>query len=306
MGGDPLLVGEERVGEVIDAELGDGPPWSAIALSDFSVAQTAWQLARGKVWLPQSSEAEAPTIPVSTVNRICQIGINDVNIVGRGQQTAFELVRPMSGAATYPMLWRHAASRETNLAVEPDSEGRIKAGRADRAAEIWATRSHAHHNRSFRFNSQPLAVAFTDRQTIGGRAWPNVRFASRPHEIAYTLWGNTTLGLLCYWWHSSRQQSGRGSMPISAIRTMPTLDVTQLTPEQLEIAEAIFGDLRDAEFLPANEAYRDDRRKELDRRVLTEMLGLNASILEPLDLLRLKWCSEPSVHGDKSTRPLDS
>ena len=303
VGGESLLVGAERVGEAIDAELLDGPPWSAIGLVDFSVAQTAWQLLLGKVWLPQMSEQAAPTIPLSTVDRICQIGINDVNIVGRGGQTAFELIRPSSNAATYPMLWGHDASRESYLVVAPDSEGRIKTGRADRAAMIWDTRSHAHHNRGFRFNSQPLAVAFTEQPTIGGRAWPNVRFDSRAQEIAHTLWGNSTLGLLLYWWHSSRQQAGRGSMPISAIRTMPTLDISQLTPDQLATAESIFEDMRGLTFLPANEAYRDNTRQELDHRVLIELLGLPESILEPLNLLRLKWCSEPSVHGGKSTRP---
>ena len=176
-------------------------------------------------------------------------------------------------------------------------------GRESRAAQIWNTRSHTHHNRDFRFNSQPLAVAFTERRTIGGRAWPNVRFAERVHERAYSLWGNTTLGLLCYWWHSSRQQAGRGSMPITAIRTMPTLDVTRLTPRQLETAAAIFDDMRERTFLPANEAYRDTTRQELDHRVLTEVLGLPESVLEPLELLRHKWCSEPSVHGGKRTAP---
>ena len=92
-------------------------------------------------------------------------------------------------------------------------------------------------------------------------------------------------------------------MPITAIRTMPTLDVTSLSDAQLQTAETIFDEMRDREFLPANEAYRDDSRKELDRRVLTEMLGLPTTILAPLDLLRLKWCSEPSVHGGKSTKP---
>ena len=148
-----------------------------------------------------------------------------------------------------------------------------------------------------------MTVAFTEAQTIGGRAWPNVKFADRAHEIAYTLWSNTMLGLLCYWWHSSRQQAGRGSMPITAIRTMPTLDVTKLTPGQLATAEAIFVDMRDAQFLPANEAWHDTTRQELDYRVLIEMLGLPKSIIQPLDLLRLKWCLEPSVHGGKSTAP---
>jgi len=300
-GGNPLVIGRSELGEVIDAPLGDGP-WSVAGVADYTVAQAAYQLSLGEVRLASMPMQDPPTIPISMVGQVCQVGLHDANIVGRGGQAAFTRSQ-YSISSTYPMLWGHDASRERNLTVAPDSQGRVQIGRETRSEVIWETRSHAHHNRDFRFNSQPLAVAFTERQTIGGRAWPNVRFANRVQEIAYNLWGNTTLGLLCYWWHSSRQQSGRGSMPITAIRTMPTLDVTQLTPEQLTIAETIFEDMRDAAFLPANEAYRDDSRKELDRRVLTEMLGLPQSLLEPLALLRLKWCSEPSVHGGKNTRP---
>ena len=61
--------------------------------------------------------------------------------------------------------------------------------------------------------------------------------------------------------------------------------------------------MRDSQFLPVNEAYRDNTRKELDHRILIDMLGLPESILEPLYLLRLKWCSEPSVHGGEKTAP---
>ena len=50
-------------------------------------------------------------------------------------------------------------------------------------------------------------------------------------------------------------------------------------------------------------AHIIDTRKLLDRRVLIDLLNLPESILEPLDLLRLKWCSEPSVHGGKPTAP---
>ena len=84
---------------------------------------------------------------------------------------------------------------------------------------------------------------------------------------------------------------------------MPTLDVTALSPQQLAAAESIFDDMRSRKFLPANQAYEDPARKELDRRVLIEMIGMPESVLEPLDLLRLKWCWEPSVHGGKRTAP---
>ncbi len=302
-GGTPLLVGDERLGEITEAPLSADAPWSTVGISDFTVVQAVYQLVQGKVWLPQMREQDAQVVLMTTVQDVCQLGIYDMNIVGSGRQTAFVRIKPPTAAPTYPMLWGHDAQLETRTIVAHDSEGQVKPGREQRAAEIWDTRSHAHHNRDFRFNSQPLAVAFTENQTIGGRAWPNVKFDERSHEIAYTLWGNSTLGLLCYWWHSSRQQAGRGSMPITAIRSMPTLDVSKLSPAQLAKAEEIFEDMRDSQFLPANEAYRDNTRKELDHRVLIDMLGLPESILEPLDLLRLKWCSEPSVHGGKKTAP---
>ena len=228
------------------------------------------------------------------MNSIAKMDKSDKDIVGSGSQAPFQ--RMKTASSSYPMLWSHDAQLEKRMVVAPDSEGRVIPGRETRAAEIWDTRSHAHYNRDFRFTSQPLAVAFTETTTIGGRAWPNVKLDEVAHEIAYALWCNTTLGLLCHWWHSSRKQSGRGSMPITAIRTMPTLDVTK----------QIFEDIRDSQFLPANEAYRDNTRKEMDHRVLVDMLGLPESLLGPLDLLRLKWCSEPSVHGGKSTAPLDA
>ena len=302
-GGDPLVIGEERLGEMIEGPLASDLPWTPAGISDFSIAQSMYKLAHGILWLPQMPDQDSLALPMSTIQRISKIGITHNNIVGNGKQTAFTRLKPPSNFPTYPMLWNHDAKLETKLVVAPDSEGRVKSGRGDRASVIWNTRSHTHHNADFRFNSQPLGVAFTENRSIGGRAWPNITYESRDLEVVHCLWGNTTLGIICYWWHSSRQQTGRGVMPTTAIRTMPTLDVTKLSQDQLSIAEQIFEDMRDREFLPANEAYRDDSRKELDRRVLVDLLGLPESILEPLDLLRLKWCSEPSVHGGKGTAP---
>ena len=302
-GGSPLFVGEERLGEVIDVPMGREESWSAGGIAEFAVVQSVYQLAQGRLWLPQMQEADAVSIPISTVSPGGELGKGDAVIIGRQGKAAFDMIRPPSHSPIYPILWSHDAQHEKRMVVSPDSEGRARPGMENLAGEIWDTRSHAHHNRDFRFNSQPLAVAFTETETIGGRAWPNVKFDDRAHEIAYTLWGNTTMGLLCYWWHSSRQQAGRGSMPITAIRTMPTLDVTKLTPPQLVAAEAIFEDMRDVQFLPANEAYHDNSRQELDYRVLIDVLGLPTSILAPLGVLRLKWCLEPSVHGGKRTAP---
>ena len=57
--------------------------------------------------------------------------------------------------------------------------------------------------------------------------------------------------------------------------------------------------------LPTNEAWRDPVRQELDRRLLTEVLGLDDEAVEQLAILRNQWCAEPTVTGTKKTGPPD-
>ena len=94
-------------------------------------------------------------------------------------------------------------------------------------------------------------------------------------------------------------------MTITAIPDLPVLDPRTLTQGQIDHCRAILGDFKDKPMLPANEAYRDETRKALDRALLfgiTSVLQLNPGLEEGLDLLRKQWCAEPSVHGGKSTR----
>ena len=173
-----------------------------------------------------------------------------------------------------------------------------------RAARVWETATRLHFNLDFRLNSQSLAACLTPEPTIGGRAWPNFRVEGDPRrEQALALWTNTTLGLICFWWVAGRQQQGRAILTITALPSLPVLDVRTLESRQLRLAEETFASFRDWTFLPANEAYRDETRQALDRAVLCELIGLPESILEPLGVLREQWCAEPTVHGGKSTRP---
>ena len=49
-GGTPLYVGDERIGDMIEAPLSRNSPCSSVGIADFAVLQTAYQLARGVVW----------------------------------------------------------------------------------------------------------------------------------------------------------------------------------------------------------------------------------------------------------------
>ena len=143
-------------------------------------------------------------------------------------------------------------------------------------------------------------VAVTDQKSIGGRAWPNVRFADSRYDSAFSLWCNCTLGLLLFWWRSSRQQSGRGAMTINGIESLPVLDFRALTDGQLATAEDIFNDFRDRELKPAYLADADPNRAYLDRLIVCDLLGFGENIYEGVRRHAAKWCAEPSVHGGKA------
>ena len=195
-GGTPLTVGEELAGETITAISGaDGESWSAVRLSDHSLAQTAYALSRSKLWLPGS--ASPVDLKTALLGDIGRLGLVDRDITGPAPRGPFDQAAP-SPTATYPALWSHDARRETRMVCLPDSKLLVRLGMEDRASEIWATASRAHISRGFRFNSQPLAVAFTDQLSAGGRGWPNVSFDNASYNYAFTVWGNSTLGIMSY------------------------------------------------------------------------------------------------------------
>ena len=130
----------------------------------------------------------------------------------------------------------------------------------------------------------------------------SVRLASAEQEKALVAWGNTSLGLLLRWWHSNKQQSGRGRIGKEALQTLPILDVTALTPQQLDAAVQIFDALSGQPLLPLHEMDKDPVRRELDERFAWDVLGLAEPILiqdGPLEVLRMKLSREPSVRGSK-------
>ena len=146
-------------------------------------------------------------------------------------------------------------------------------------------------------------MQFTPNRTIGGRAWISIQLATVGQEKALVLWANTSLGFLLHWHHANRQQSGRGSIGVLPLKTLPVLDVTTLNRTQLNAAEKLFNAVEKRGLLAAYRLDADLVRRELDERFGTEILGLRRTIFAdggPVDLLRRKLAAEPSVRGDKS------
>ena len=297
-GGTPMMVGDEKAGEMLTAPYDtEGEAFAAVRLSDSALAQTAYALSNSRLWLPGA--ADAVELKMSTLNEIGKMGLYHIDINGPVPRGPFDKTAA-SPTATYPALWNHNASKEKRIVCEPDSQLQVRQGLEQKAASQWATASRCHVNRDFRFNSQPLTAAFTEQKSIGGIAWPNINFEDDRFDYAFALWGNSILGLLSYWWHSNRQQDGRGRTTIRSVETLPVLDFRALSDEQLATAKAIFDEFRDLDLKPAYLADRDANRELLDRRVVCDMLGFGAEVYEGVRLVAAKWCGEPSVHGGKS------
>lgn len=242
------------------------------------------------------------SVPMVELGKIAERGVVHREI-SNDQQGAFN-VRAIheNEAPTFPMLWAHDCEKERCLIVHPDSCGDVRPDRKENAIRIWQTASRLHSTLDFQLNSQSLSMCITLEPCIGGTAWPNVIPHDDNHEIPLLLWANSTLGLIMFWYVGTRQQQGRARLTISRLKELSVLDVRALTERQIELCHTIFHDFKERRFLPANEAYRDPARKDLDIKLFT-MLGLDQSLLVELDMLREQWCREPSVHGGKVTHP---
>ena len=280
--------------------------WTTVRIANTGLAQVAEELARGKLRLPR--RRDSVPVPTTRMGNIGRVGPVDRDIASGPQEPdrgPFSKNNGADSGTEWPFLWNHDSNKQQSMAVVPDSHGIIKPGKEDEAEAIWKRASHLHINRDFRFNSSPTCAVFTSQHTMGGRAWPNFRLPTPEMEKAACIWLNGTLGLITYWINSNRSQSGRGGTTVTAIPNIPALDVTKLDAERLQAAVQIYDDLCQKPMLPANEAYRDPARQVLDRRLLTEVLGLDGDAVEQLAILRNQWCREPTVTGTKRTGPDD-
>ena len=294
-----IRAGEDEIGSFVLATLADG---GCASLSEPYLGSAAVALHAGALRLPRLATASA--LPLTALKHVGTRGFYHRNISARPPLGPFDIERPFRVGARHPALWNHDTDRERRLVVKPDSRAEVRAGSEDQASAVWATATRLHFNLDFRLNSQSLAACLTPEPAIGGRAWPNYLVEGDLRgEEALALWANTTPGLISFWWIAGRQQQGRAILTISQLPRLTALDVRTLDDEQLKQAERLFTEFAERDFLPANEAYRDETRQALDRAVLCNLLGLPESILEPLAALRLQWCEEPSVHGGKPTRP---
>ncbi|MDE0688952.1 MAG: hypothetical protein OXI61_12350 [Candidatus Poribacteria bacterium] len=304
-GGNPIKVGSELVGYAQDCPLlPSNGVWSVFCVKDLTVVESAYQIVNGHLQLPQQQIRES--IPICQLSEIAKVGSRIYDTKGEDGKNAFEFVKGCPNTADYPCL--RYVNRETQRAivVQPDVHAlpRPNAGKA--IEKIKNLKSRVHYNMFLRFNTNSLAAMFTEQNATGANLIPSIIFEDKSYEYVWTLWCNSTLGLLCHWVNASKQHTGRGIYARVDLRSLPTLDVSKLNAFQLMVAQTIFQKLKNKRMLPFNEMENDPVRQELDQLLLSEVLGLeektHPEVHRGIAHLRAKLCAEPSIHGGTDSK----
>ena len=293
-GGTVLEIGDERVGELISVPITE-ESWPALGIRDFSLAQFAHQLCNKSLWFPRQKTSISASLPLRPIGEFAVIGFA-ANNIANNQNAAFSR-KKINAHADFPMVWRNDTKKQRKFLIEPDMEGRIREGKEDLAFRTWNRRSKSLIACEVAYASQSLICTYSTQPAIGGRAWPNVQLQEERHEKAFVLWGNSSLGAIAFWYCSSRQQVRRSIVTVTSIARLPWLDPTSLDDGQLDQIDDIFDEFSLREFLPLGQMSQDADRKELDRRLLIDVLRLPSEVLESVQLLREKWCAEPAIQS---------
>ena len=297
---DTLRVGEDERGKQLNLPIRCKKAWGATRAKSTSLLQTAYKLADSVLSLPRY-----PTlfpVPIARVEDIAVVGFTEPTI--KGKAGAFTVVKGYEKTSDgYPAIWHAKCEQQRTMVVFPDSHAKIRAGKEAQAQRILERISRVHYYLSPTFSATSAIAMFTEEPSIGTCIMTNVAFQEPRHEIAWTLWCNSTLGLVCHWLQCGKQQPGRGRLTHTTLKTMPTLDVRRLSSDALMNAEEIFERLKYKRMLPLNECAEDEVRHELDTELVTKVLGIqDASVLASMQTLREMLCAEPSIQGGKQSK----
>ena len=298
-GGEIISVGNTNSGQMLDCPINSGVSWIATRARSMALLQTAHRIRNGKLHLPMSREAVP--IHMCQVRDIAKIGSADSFREKDGAFVMVEGCEPNSDG--YDALWKVNAPFQRTMVTAPDYKAIPRSNENAMVKRVLDCFSKTHYHINLRFTSNSVISSFTENPSIGVRSMINVLLNNPRHEIAWTLWCNSTLGLLCHWLHCSKQQMGRGTLRQQTLETLPTLDVRKLSEKQLAIAAVLFERLKYKRMLPVNECAHDPVRHDLDTDLLTEVLGIkDLSIIVAMQTLRDMLCAEPSIHGGKKSK----
>ena len=302
LGGDPFKIGSASMASALDCPI-DADEWGVSCLKAMSLGQIAYQLSHGNLRLPGLTDAIP--LPICPLGEIGKVGASEPDIKQKGKRGAFEMHERESAVQEgYDAIYKSKnITPQRAMQTVPDYKAQIKPFNIEKAHRILREHnSRTHYQMYLVYAANSMFSHWTESPSIGVNLITNVRLSESKYEAAWTLWTNSTLGLLCHWARAGKQQPGRGILKLTGLKSVPTLDVRELSDVQLAAAEHVFAELKTARMLPYNECRWDAWRHILDARLLLEVLGIDEpAVHEAMQTLREMLSAEPSITGDKQS-----
>ena len=235
-------------------------------------------------------------IPITTLSKLCDLGPYHMQIKNSNQGLFTVAATTDQTRAGHPALWHHESRHITTLGVEANARLIERSDRDSHAqSRMLARAGYLQLACELRHAPQRVAAVLTDEAMIGISSWITLR-PKNPDtgkEAALCLWLNSSLGLLLRIVHANRPYLGRSRLPHSVARSLPVLDIDALSKAQLESAHALFQEMKRKPLLGFAHLAMDPVRRELDHRLLEEVLGCGAK--EEIDQFAKMLNREPTI-----------
>ena len=296
-----LDAGGVSVGSIVRAPLYENGWWS-VSVRDTVLLQFIYNLTQNKFIVPDMwTEHNFYMTTPEDKNYTFGLDNRDIADCKPNDKRAPFLIKPLTTVSAPLLLVNNDASNQKSIVFEPDKRGERKSGmKPELVKRAIDTATRLCINRKCRYNSQRVLFPFTRKKTMGSSAFTCFEVPEK-YERALAIWGNTSLGIMCFWAHAGKQQLGRVTATRESMKTMPILDLDRLSNVGLREMDSLFEKYATKTLMEIHMLYKDETRISMDEDVLS-ILGISDSI----DPMRQRFCREPSVRGTKKdSRDLD-
>ena len=203
-----------------------------------------------------------------------------------------------------PALWHHENDKIDQMSQNANATLETKMSKipfgetsSPHADGVWKKCSRLQVGKGIRLNTHSATAVITDPEMLGVNSWISVKPSEEKagSEEITCLWLNSTLGLLLRIAKSNRPNPGRSLMPNTTLRTLPVVDYTKLTEEQLRDGIAAYSDLKNRKLESIYKLDSDKTRQIIDE-VIANILQIPYKEIRSIAKLLAK---EPAVHGGK-------
>lgn len=298
----------------------DAPPYSTIRISDKLSAHTLLvpqSRLKNRRWI-YSTLLHGPTtiladhigynntspellnnpisrLPITALQAIYQVGPYSMAI----DHTEAPFQKPPNrdpDGSQYKALQHQTGKVQTTLNSVPDAgPNLVSSPDHDRLQELLSMRSRLHLGIGLWTPSQALAATITKDSILSFSGWMTLRQHDQRDNFdsAMVLWLNTSVGLLLRMVHANCPYPGRLIVKTTAAKSMPILDFTQLSAEQINVANSLYKRFKDAPLAPLARLAEDRARQELQEEFFGKVLNFSDSDMSAVNELTERLSREP-------------